>query len=92
LNPSRWFAHDPNNYVDPYTFNPERFLGDAPELDPRDYVFSIGRRSCPGQLLAENTMFTVAVNILALVDVLRAKGPDGGNLPVDIEYSGEIVT
>lgn len=40
-------AHDPENYHDPFTFKPERFLGEdgrEPELDPRLFVFGFGRR------------------------------------------------
>lgn len=40
-------SHDPENYHDPFTFKPERFLeenGRKPELDPRTIAFGFGRR------------------------------------------------
>lgn len=30
------------------TFNPDRFLGDEPQPDPRKIGFGFGRRVCPG--------------------------------------------
>lgn len=44
---NRQIAHDPVHYHDPYTFKPERFLGEngmPVELDPRTLVFGFGRR------------------------------------------------
>jgi cytochrome P450 len=41
-------SRDPRNYNNPDKFNPERFLGPEPELDPRKYIFGFGRRKCPG--------------------------------------------
>jgi cytochrome P450 len=91
----RAFSRDPETYSNPDSFKPERFLGldawagKAPELDPREYVFGIGRRACPGQLLAENTLWTVASTVLALLDVCRVKDEDGREVEVEVEYSGE---
>lgn len=46
--PNEWLyrqiSRDPNLYRDPLAFNPERFLGDHPERNPRDVVFGFGRR------------------------------------------------
>lgn len=36
--------HDDEIYTNPYTFNPDRFLGSKPDRDPRDFVFGYGRR------------------------------------------------
>jgi hypothetical protein len=88
----RLFAHDPETYSHPDIFRPERYLGDKPELDPTEYVFSVGRRSCPGQLLAENTIWTVAANMLALLDIRKVRDPDGMELYVDVEYYGGATT
>jgi cytochrome P450 len=89
---NRLFAHDPETYTEPSAFRPERYLGDAPELDPRSFVFGIGRRACPGQMLAENTVWTVAAAMLALLDVQRVKGPDGLQVEVKVEYHGGTTT
>ena len=41
-------GNDPDYYSDPDTFRPERFVepatGLSAGLDPKDYVFSFGRR------------------------------------------------
>lgn len=41
----RNMTHDPAVYKNPMEFNPDRFLGDLPEQDPKDMVFGFGRRS-----------------------------------------------
>jgi cytochrome P450 len=88
---NRGFAHDPSTYTSPSTYCPERFLGPSPEPDP-NYVFGFGRRVCPGQLLGESMMFTFAANLLALCDVERARGLDGCELGVDVEFIGMATT
>ncbi|KIO29647.1 hypothetical protein M407DRAFT_70131 [Tulasnella calospora MUT 4182] len=54
--PSIWYAgisRNPKYYTDPSSFKPERFLeGAEPVLDPRQFVFGFGRRICPGNELA----------------------------------------
>ena len=42
----REILHDPETYLNPMEFNPERFLRDDPEQDPREAVFGFGRRLC----------------------------------------------
>ena len=37
-------SHDPCIYPDPFTFNPERFLGPNPEPDPHNIAFGFGLR------------------------------------------------
>lgn len=52
LRPHRAIMHDPQEYPDPFVFNPERFLpsktGSPMQPDPRSYAFGFGRRRCPG--------------------------------------------
>ena len=38
--------HNPDYYANPLEFNPDRFLGNHPEPDPRATVFGFGRRVC----------------------------------------------
>jgi hypothetical protein len=56
------------------------------KLDPIEYVFGIGRRSCPGQLLAENTVSTVAANLVALLDTRKVNRKE---LDAISEYHGK---
>ncbi|KAG1880396.1 cytochrome P450, partial [Suillus tomentosus] len=41
-------SQDEKMYPDPLEFRPERFLGSSPQLDPRKFIFGLGRRRCPG--------------------------------------------
>ncbi|KAF7192514.1 Multifunctional cytochrome P450 monooxygenase [Pseudocercospora fuligena] len=71
------FAHDPNIYRDPSTFNPSRFLGDKPEMDPRNFIFGFGRRICPGKLLADASVFLTIARALAVFDIKSPVDDDG---------------
>ncbi|KAH8429766.1 cytochrome P450 [Aspergillus melleus] len=65
--PNIWgFTHDENTYNDPAAFNPERFLGPNPELDPHTLSFGFGRRICPGRFLADSTIFGTIAQSLAV--------------------------
>ncbi|KAJ3847062.1 cytochrome P450 [Lentinula lateritia] len=70
-------ANDPNNYTNPSIFNPERFLGNQPELDPLTFVFGFGRRRCPGIELAQTTCMLMMATSLAVFDILKAKDENG---------------
>ncbi|KNG82926.1 O-methylsterigmatocystin oxidoreductase [Aspergillus nomiae NRRL 13137] len=72
----RWFTHDPTIYRDPETFRPERFLGDNPELDPHSLVFGYGRRICPGQFLADATVFLSTAQSLTVFNFSKPEGED----------------
>jgi hypothetical protein len=41
-------THDEEIYPDPFTFEPNRHLGDDAQPDPYKFVFGFGRRACPG--------------------------------------------
>ncbi|KAL2871204.1 cytochrome P450 [Aspergillus lucknowensis] len=69
------FTHDEASYKDPEIFNPGRFLGESPELDPHTIAFGFGRRICPGRLLADSTIFLSIAQSLAVFDVRK----DGEN-------------
>ena len=67
----RFILSDPETYPDPEVFNPERFLGEDQQLDPREACFGWGRRSCPGAHLAELSIFICVAMALATLDVSR---------------------
>jgi len=69
--------HNPEMYPDPFAFNPERYLGDSPQRDPRKIVFGYGRRICPGMYLAEAAMFSCIVSSLAVFSIEKALDQNG---------------
>ncbi|TFY55676.1 hypothetical protein EVJ58_g8105 [Rhodofomes roseus] len=74
-------GRDSNYYKDPDTFNPERFIAPKPgslvELDPREYIFSFGRRICPGQRFGDDSMWWTIASIIATFNVKKALDADG---------------
>ncbi|KAJ7196390.1 cytochrome P450 [Mycena pura] len=74
--------NDPETYPSPSTFDPTRHLTHPPQRDPRRTCFGFGRRVCPGQELAEVSLFTSVAMTLAAFDIARVAGP----LPVH-EYT-----
>lgn len=73
--PNIWqFTHDEQNYKDPMTFNPDRFIASKsqnPEQDPRTLIFGFGRRVCPGLNLADASIFISCAMALALFDITK---------------------
>ncbi|KAL5363085.1 cytochrome P450 [Aspergillus floccosus] len=64
--------HDPNSYIDPFSFKPERFLGyegRSPEPDP--HTFGFGRRICPGRNLARANIYLTVAQSLAVFQISK---------------------
>ncbi|CAE6535195.1 unnamed protein product [Rhizoctonia solani] len=70
INANIWaILRDPNHYFSPHTFNPSRFLGPEPELDPRKFIFGFGRRICPGLHVANNSAWVTCAGLLSVFDI-----------------------
>ncbi|KAK2053410.1 cytochrome P450 [Colletotrichum caudatum] len=84
-------SHDPDEYDDPDSFNPDRFIGstfgvkqgnestkEAPDQSRRPtYSFGAGRRVCAGQRMAENSMLMTMSKLLWCFDVVPGdRAPD----------------
>ncbi|KAJ1301077.1 hypothetical protein OPQ81_003495 [Rhizoctonia solani] len=80
-------TRDKNIYPDPENFIPERFdskqTGCKP-LDPRDIVFGVGRRICPGQFVADTSIFLVMANMLATMDIAKARDENGNEIEPEV--------
>ncbi|KAI0029081.1 cytochrome P450 [Vararia minispora EC-137] len=78
--------HDPVQYPDPDSFQPERHLSaeDRVVNDPLlDYAFGYGTRKCPGRHFADATLWLYIATVLTFFEIHRAKGEDGREMPVD---------
>lgn len=85
--------HDPSLYPDPFDVKPERYLKSEEGInpDPRAFAFGYGRRVCPGQPLAEDSLYIVAAAVLATMSINKAVGPDGLLAESVVRYSGDII-
>ncbi|KAJ7238122.1 cytochrome P450 [Mycena haematopus] len=78
--------NDPNTYPSPERFDPTRWLATPPQRDPRTICFGFGRRRCPGQELAETSLFLCVAMTLVTFDIVRGAGP----LPLHENTQGTI--
>ena len=62
---------DPKYFQDPHTFNPGRFLDDEGKFRNDEHViaFSIGKRYCLGQSLAEKEFFLFFTGLMHKFDI-----------------------
>ncbi|KAF8921315.1 cytochrome P450 [Mucidula mucida] len=75
--PNSWgVLHDPQLYPEPFEFQPERYSAEKDDdlnPDPRKFVFGYGRRVCPGQHLADDSLFIAIAMVLAVYEILPPK-------------------
>ncbi|KAF4586172.1 hypothetical protein EYR38_010446 [Pleurotus pulmonarius] len=80
------------NCQSPDTFYPERYLEDPELPDPHSFVFGFGRRICPGRHFAHSSVWLVAANIIATMELSPAVDSDGKPTPVLPEFSSGFVS
>ncbi|KAI0669082.1 cytochrome P450 [Trametes maxima] len=89
-------TRDTRYYPDPESFRPERYLkvkdNSAKEdvLLPSSFVFGFGRRVCPGQALADNSLWLAITNIVALFDIRKARDATGKEIIPPLEFVSEF--
>ncbi|KAJ7223154.1 cytochrome P450 [Mycena pura] len=69
--PNVWaIALESDGKYDPESFIPKRFLDSSIQpIDPNLYAFGFGRRICPGQYLAQNSLFVIMANLASAFDI-----------------------
>ncbi|KAF9649833.1 cytochrome P450 [Thelephora ganbajun] len=84
--------HDPATHANPMEFNPERFLGDRREPEPRATAFGHGRRICPGLNLAQSSLWLTCAMSLAVFDIEKYVDGFGNVVEPRIHYSDGMIS
>jgi len=82
LHPNIWaMTRYEDWYPNASEFEPGRFLGldeqRLKEIDPMNFVFGFGRRICVGQFFAEQLIWLTVANLVATLDIKKAKDEFG---------------
>lgn len=86
-----WFLHDPEVYLEPNSFNPERYLEPRNEPDPMNVAFGFGRRICPGRYFSDSTIFLTVSQTLAVFNISKAVDDQGMEIEVKLEATPGVV-
>lgn len=86
-----WFCHDPEIYADPDVFNPERYLEPRNEPNPVPEIFGFGRRVCPGQHLAESSVFLTVSQTLAAFRISKATDQQGREIDIQLNTNTGLI-
>ncbi|KAH9856166.1 cytochrome P450 [Lenzites betulinus] len=95
--PNTWaMTRDSRYYPDPERFIPERYLGSNPRgeelLLPSSFVFGFGRRICPGQALADKSIWLAAAYIVSLFDIKKALDEAGNEITPPATFTSGFTT
>ncbi|KAF8308968.1 cytochrome P450 [Clavulina sp. PMI_390] len=84
-------ALDPEIYEHGDKFDPDRFMVSNPPLDPRLFVFSAGRRTCPGQHYAEAVVVSNMITLLATMNIVKPLDENGKEVIPTTATTGKLV-
>ena len=87
-------SRDPDEYPDPNTFKPERFLpgpGKRIPRHPEEIAFGFGRRACPGKDLAEPSIFLNIATVLAVFNISKIE-VDGKVVEPHVGFTAGIIS
>ncbi|KAG8698711.1 hypothetical protein FRC09_007078 [Ceratobasidium sp. 395] len=88
----RKIMHDPNVYLEPGKFRPERYLVENPPPEPENYAFGFGRRICPGLHIAQQSMWISISNTLANFMITKARDENGMEITPEEKYSTGLIS
>lgn len=82
-------THDETRFPDPMSFKPERHLSATGELVEGITIpyFGFGRRKCPGQYVADQSIWASIVSSLATLRIGKAKDAAGCEIDVKAEFT-----
>lgn len=89
-------TRDPSMYPDPDTFLPERFENldseTAEQCSPHRMVFGFGRRLCPGKQLGDYIIWLAAANMIATLDICKARNASGEEITPEAAFDSGAVS
>lgn len=93
VTPNVWaMCHNEEKYPNASKFNPDRFLNPDGTLtdDTVSFVWGFGRRICPGRHLAEASIWSAMVCMLAVFKFSKAKDETGREIEIEPRWHGGI--
>jgi cytochrome P450 len=86
-------CHNEAKYPNPSEFNPERFLNADGTLteDTVSVVWGFGRRICPGRHLAQASLWSAMVGLLAVFKFAKAKDENGKEIDIQPRWRAGLV-
>ncbi|TFK41780.1 cytochrome P450 [Crucibulum laeve] len=96
--PNQWaMLHNEEDYPDPNTFKPERYLNSKGEVDPKvrdpaTIAFGFGRRACPGSHIAEAMIWLTAASILSTFNIKPAVDENGTAIMPSLVYRSTTIS
>ncbi|KAL0953294.1 hypothetical protein HGRIS_004543 [Hohenbuehelia grisea] len=88
--------HDEEQYPNPQTFDPSRYLkqeqagrsiNPVPEL-----AFGFGRRICPGRFLALDSIWIIIATVLSVYEITKARDTAGNVLEPQVSYTSGLIS
>jgi len=82
-------AHDELTYPEPFKFKPERFIMEDGTFIENDFpfAFGLGRRICPGQHVADASLWIAIASMLATFDFLKAQDDHGNEIDISPQFT-----
>lgn len=87
-------THNEAKYPNPEEFKPERFFGADGKLndDTINVAFGAGRRICVGRYIADASIWSAMVSILAIFDIKKCKDEQGNEINVNPKFTAGITS